>query len=112
MASWNTPSRASKDRSCAVAVSGSDIGSVTSADSSAPSSTAGSMSGVRTDGWHAWRCCRYCSKVQLMAPAIGTPSATSAPVIEPPPLRACWPNIQAMPAPATPMASQVRAGRR
>ena len=82
------------------------------ADNSAPSSTAGNISGVADEVSLATRWFICCSKVQLQAPAIGTPKATNAPVTDVPPAMACWPNIQAMPAPATAIATQVRRGKR
>ena len=75
---------------------------------SAPISTEGTRSSGSPCAW------LRCAMVQCTAAAIGTPSATK----EPSHSRALtdapnWPaNIHAMPAPATTMAIQVRAGRR
>ena len=107
MASCTTPSSASSDTSRAEAASGSASGSITAADSSAPRSTAASMYGGSS------RPRKCCSSVQLTAAATGTPSATSTPssCVGSPALTS-WPYIQAMPAPASAMAAQVRCGRR
>ena len=77
---------------------------VTTEEMAAPSSTAGTRSTSRPCA------CARCEIVQLMPLASGTHSATSVPANWPP--SNCSPYIQAMPAPASAIAPQVRGASR